>query len=65
MRSAPTAAAVRTTLRILVQKGHLRTFGGSAESALATLLDIKRDELDEAARKRLKRMIDQAAKEGH
>jgi hypothetical protein len=55
MRSAPTAAAVRTTLRILVQN----------ESALATLLDIKRDELDEAARKRLKRMIDQAAKEGH
>ena len=94
MRSAPTDAAVRTTLRILVEKGHLRIeqegpryhywptvprdvarrselqhllrtfFGGSTESALATLLDLKRDELDAEARKRLKRLIDQAAKEG-
>src|SRR3954470_551476 len=71
MADPPTDAAVRTTLRILVAKGHLRIeqdgprydywptvardtvrrselqhvlrtfFGGSAESALATLLDIK------------------------
>jgi len=94
MRSAPTDAAVRTILRILVQKGHLRIeqngprydywptvsaavarrselghllrtfFGGSTESALATLLDLKRDELDDETRKRLKRLIDQAATEG-
>ena len=94
MRSAPTDAAVRTTLRILVQKGHLRIeqngprydywptvppdvarkselrhllrtfFGGSTESALATLLDLKREELDDETRRRLKRLIDEAAKEG-
>ena len=94
MRSAPTDAAVRATLRILVEKGHLRIeqngprydywptvsrdvarrselqhllrtfFGGSPESALATLLDITRDDLDDETRKRLKRLIDEAAKEG-
>jgi hypothetical protein len=43
----------------------LRTFfGGSTESALATLLDLKREELDDETRRRLKRLIDQAAKEG-
>ncbi len=94
MRDAPTAAAVRTTLPILVAKGHLRIeqdgprydywptvsperarrselqhvlrtfFGGSTESALATLLDLQPGELDEPTRRRLKRLIDQAAKEG-
>ena len=94
MRDAPTDAAVRTTLRILVAKGHLRIeqdgprydywptvsperarrselqhvlrtfFGGSTESALATLLDLQPGELDEPTRRRLKRLIDQAAKEG-
>ena len=94
MRAAPTDAAVRTTLRILVDKGHLRIepsgpryhywptvprdvarrselrhvlrtfFGGSTEGALATLLDIQRDDLDGETRRRLKRLIDQAAKEG-
>jgi predicted transcriptional regulator len=94
MRRPPTDAAVRATLRILVEKGHLRIeqdgprytywptvspdvarrselqhllrtfFGGSAESALATLLDLKRDDLDDATRKRLKRLIDEAATEG-
>jgi BlaI family transcriptional regulator, penicillinase repressor len=94
MREAPTDAAVRTTLRILVAKGHLRIeqdgprydywptvpretvrrselqhvlrtfFGGSAESALATLLDIKSGELGDEERRRLKRLIDKAAKEG-
>ena|SRR5688572_22210254 len=93
MQDAPTDAAVRTTLRILVDKGHLRIeqhgprydywptvspetarrselqhvvrtfFGGSAESALATLLDIQPG-LTPDSRRRLKQLIDQAAKEG-
>src|SRR4051812_18366480 len=93
MADAPTDAAVRTTLRILVGKGHLRIeqagprydywptvaretarrselehvlhtfFGGSPESALATLLDIKPGELDDETRRRMKRLIDKAAKE--
>jgi BlaI family penicillinase repressor len=94
MHDAPTDAAVRTTLRILVAKGHLRIepdgprydywptvpretarrselqhvlrtfFGGSTESALATLLDLRPGELNEETRRRLKRLIDKAAKEG-
>ena len=94
MHDAPTDAAVRTTLRILVAKGHLRIeqdgprydyyptvsrqsarrsalqhvlrtfFGGSTESALATLLDIEPGDLDDAARDRLKTLIDESAKEG-
>ena len=94
MAEAPTDAAVRTTLRILVAKGHLRIeqagprydywptvaretarrselehvlhtfFGGSPESALATLLDIQSRELNDETRRRMKRLIDKAAKEG-
>lgn len=94
MQDAPTDAAVRTTLRILVAKGHLRIeqagprfdywpivpretarrselqhvlrtfFGGSTESALMTLLDLQSGELTDEARRRLKRLIDSAAKEG-
>src|SRR5215203_808323 len=94
MHEAPTDAAVRTTLRILVAKGHLRIeqdgprydyrptvsrqtarrsalqhvlrtfFGGSTESALATLLDLDRAKLDDDARRRLKRLIDDASKRG-
>ncbi len=94
MPEPPTDAAVRTTLRILVAKGHLRIeqdgprydywptvpaatarrtelqhvlrtfFGGSTESALATLLDIQPRELDNDTRRRLKRMIDKAATQG-
>ena len=94
MPDAPTDAAVRTTLRVLVEKGHLRIeqdgprylywptvpresaqrselrhvvqtfFGGSVESVLAALLDLKPGELDAAERRRLKRMIDDAAGEG-
>jgi BlaI family transcriptional regulator, penicillinase repressor len=94
MHDAPTDAAVRTTLRILVGKGHLRIqqdgprydywptippdarrrselqhvlrtfFGGSTESALATLLDIQPAELNDETRRRLKRLIDKAAREG-
>lgn len=94
MHEPPTDAAVRTTLRILVAKGHLRIeqdgpryiywpivprdaarrtelqhvlrtfFGGSTESALATLLDIQPGQLNDETRRRLKRLIDKAAKEG-
>ena len=94
MLDAPTDAAVRTTLRILVAKGHLRIeqdgprydywptvppdaarrselqhvlrtfFGGSTESALATLLDIRPGGLSDETRRRLKRLIDKAAKQG-
>ena len=94
MRDAPTDAAVRTTLRILVAKGHLRIkqegprydywptvgreaarrsalrhvlhtfFGGSTESALATLLDMESRDLDDDTRRRLKQTIDRLAKEG-
>lgn len=94
MDDPPTDAAVRTTLRILVAKGHLRIeqdgprydywptvaretarrselrhvlqtfFGGSTESALATLLDLHPAELTDDTRRRLKRLIDKAANEG-
>jgi len=43
----------------------LRTFfGGSTESALATLLDIQPGALTDDTRRRLKRLIDTAAKAG-
>ena len=94
MLEPPTDAAVRTTLRVLVEKGHLRIaqdgprydywpvvpreaarrselrhvlrtfFGGSVESALATLLDVKPGTLSDEERRRLKRLIDDAAKDG-
>ena len=94
MLEPPTDAAVRTTLRILVAKGHLRIvedgprydywptvpadaarrselqhvlrtfFGGSTESALATLLDLQANALSDDTRRRLKRLIDKAAKAG-
>jgi predicted transcriptional regulator len=94
MEEPPTDAGVRTTLRVLVAKGHLRIeqdgprydywpvvsaeaarrselqhvlstfFGGSVESVLSTLLDVKPGELDAEERRRLKRLIDNAAKEG-
>jgi predicted transcriptional regulator len=94
MDDPPTDAAVRTTLRILVAKGHLRIvedgprydywptvpadaarrselqhvlrtfFGGSTESALATLLDLQPGVLTDDTRRRLKRLIDKAAKAG-
>lgn len=93
MRDAPTDAGVRTLLRVLVAKGHLRIvqdgprydywpvvsredarrsevrhllrtfFGGSVESALATLLDVKSNALSDDERRRLKRVIDRAARE--
>ena len=92
MRQPPTDAAVRSILRILVGKGHLRIkqngprydywpsvprararkselrhilqtfFGGSTENAVATLLDLQ--PLDEDAKERLKKLIDEASEEG-
>jgi predicted transcriptional regulator len=94
MQAAPTDAAVRAVLRILVDKGHLRItqdgprynywptvhreaarrselrrviatfFGGSTDSALAALLDIREGDLTPADRRRLKKLIDDAAREG-
>ena len=94
MAAPPTDAAVRTTLRSLVAKGHLRIeqdgpryvywptvprdtarrtelahvletfFGGSAESAMVALLQLKANDLSEADRERLKQLIDHAASEG-
>lgn len=94
MKEPPTDAAVRTTLRILVGKGHLRIeqdgprydywptvsreaarkselqhvlrtfFGGSVETALATLLDVTPGALGDGERRRLKKLIDDAAREG-
>ena len=94
MADPPTDAGVRTTLRVLVEKGHLRIeqdgprydywpvvpheaarrselqhvlrtfFGGSVESALATLLAVKPGGLGDDERRRLKRLIDDAAREG-
>jgi predicted transcriptional regulator len=93
MEAPPTDAAVRSTLRILVEKGHAtfeaqgpryvyrptvprddarRTalesvlsvfFDGSAESAVAALLEM-RGRLTPAEKARLKALIDQAAEEG-
>jgi len=94
MQEAPTDAAVRTTLRILVAKGHLRIvqdgprydywptvppdaarrselqhvlrtfFGGSTESAVATLIEMQPGALTDDARRRLRKLIDKAAKSG-
>jgi predicted transcriptional regulator len=94
MADPPTDAAVRTTLRSLVSKGHLRIeqdgpryvywptvprdkarstelahvletfFGGSAESAMVALLQLKAGDLTDEERQRLKQLIDRAASEG-
>jgi predicted transcriptional regulator len=94
MKEPPTDAGVRTILRVLVAKAHLRIeqdgprysyrptvpreaaqrselnhvvrtfFGGSVESALSALLDLKPGELRDDDRRRLKRLIDQAKREG-
>ena len=93
MEDPPTDAAVRSTLRILVEKGHATFeaqgpryvyrptvpradarrsalesmlsvfFDGSAESAVAALLEM-RGRLTPAEKRRLKQMIDRAAEEG-
>jgi hypothetical protein len=54
------AKAQRSELRHV-----LRTFfGGSVESVLTTLLDVTSVEMTDERRKRLKRLIDKASKEG-
>ena len=93
MEEPPTDAAVRSTLRILGEKGHLTFefvgprylyrptvareaatrsalqsvlstfFDGSAESAVAALLEL-RGKLSPEEKKRLKALIDRAAEEG-
>ena len=94
MDDPPTDAGVRTILRVLVSKKHLRIeqdgqryvywptiaresaqksellhvmrtfFDGSVESTLAALLEVSEREIDSEQRRKLKRLIDQAAKEG-
>ena len=94
MAAPPTYSAVRSVLRILVNKGHLvsepdgarylysptvpasqarrsamrhviRTFfGGSVESAVATLLDLEDANLTPEERARLRALIDQASQDG-
>ena len=39
-------------------------FGGSAEQAVAALIDISREDLDDAQLRRMSRLIEQARKEG-
>lgn len=93
MEDPPTDAAVRSTLRILVEKGHATFeaqgpryvyrptvprddarrsalesvlsvfFDGSAESAVAALLEM-RGQLTPTEKRRLKQLIDRAAQEG-
>lgn len=94
MADPPTDAAVRATLRILVEKGLLKHrhdgpryiyspttsrvkarrkalrhvlqtfFDGSAESAMAALLELRQDKLSNEERDRLVEMIEKARKEG-
>lgn len=94
MADPPTYSAVRSTLRILVEKGHLvseraglryvysptmsvrrarrsamrhvlRTFfGGSLPGAVATLLELRGDDLTAEEHARITEMIEQAVKEG-
>jgi predicted transcriptional regulator len=91
---APGNSAVRTLLRLLIEKGHLyhvqegpryiyrpavsrekarrsalsrvlsTFFEGSAEQAMAALLDLKHGELSDEALETLSRKIEQARKEG-
>ena len=94
MADPPTYSAVRSTLRILMEKGHLvserdgaryvysptmparrarrsamrhvlRTFfRGSVEGAVATLLELRGDDLTPEEHARITEMIERAAKEG-
>ena len=94
MPKPPSNSAVRTLLRILEDKGHIRHeqdgpryvflptvpreearetalrrlvrtfFEGSPEGAMAALLDLSNDQLDEDALERLAERIDKARREG-
>jgi predicted transcriptional regulator len=53
-----------TARRSELQRVLATFFGGSTESALAALLDMREGELTPADRRRLKKLIDDAAREG-
>jgi predicted transcriptional regulator len=58
--TVPREEASETALRKLVRT----FFGGSPEGAMAALLDLESDQLDEGALQRLSEMIEEARKEG-
>jgi predicted transcriptional regulator len=58
--TVPREEASETALRKLVRT----FFGGSPEGAMAALLDLEGDQLDEKALQRLSEMIEEARKEG-
>ena len=58
--TVPREEARETALRKLVRT----FFGGSPEGAMAALLDLESDQLDEEALDRLAKMIDEAKTEG-
>ena len=58
--AVPREAARDSAMRRLVQT----FFGGSAEQAVAALIDISRGDLDDAQLRRMSRLIEQARKEG-
>ena len=58
--TVPRQEASETALRMLVRT----FFGGSPEGAMAALLDLESDQLDEKALQRLSEMIEEARKEG-
>src|SRR5688572_14221405 len=92
--AAPSYSAVRSLLRILEEKGHIRHeqdgpryvylpvvgrdnakrsamrhmlqtfFDGSTSQAMSALLDVSSSRLDDAELDRLKKLIDQARKQG-
>jgi BlaI family transcriptional regulator, penicillinase repressor len=94
MPAAPSYSAVRSLLRILEEKGHIRHeqdgpryvyvpviardnakrsamrhllqtfFDGSTSQAMSALLDVSSSRLDDAELDRLKKLIDQARKQG-
>ena len=94
MHDPPSYSAVRTILRLLEEKGHVRHkeegrkfiyaptvphrrarrsalkgllqtfFGGSVSEAVASLIDLDRNQLSRAELERLSELIDKAGKEG-
>jgi len=94
MANPPSNSAIRSILRVLVNKEHLAVsqqgpryvysptepreqvqrsamkhllhtfFGGSVQGAIAALLELEDTELSKQEQARLKKMIDQAAREG-
>jgi BlaI family transcriptional regulator, penicillinase repressor len=58
--AVPREAARESALQRLVQT----FFGGSTEQAVAALIDMSREQLDDAQLRRMSKMIEQARKEG-